>query len=1300
MRKFMILVFVFILIFSSSVLAFSQEHGVTQDLETDDGGDKLIGQEIEIKSEALLLEGVTAHTTVQASRPSECNIIRQSDGFRMGGVTSTGATPYCDFSSEGIILAANTKYWVFANGTNVWYYKYGATSAYPISNSHVTWVQSVWALHDYSFITYYTNNVENIVAINVSIADLNKPIVVEIVNPDVNITGNRTINFLINASDQDADDLITNCDYRSDIDGFIGNDSSIAKGEFNLINISSSTFNQQFIYNFTCYGNDSTVASANWDIYVFNNASVIDWEDELLEDGHVINESSDVEYWFNCSDININYTLSAHIDLDGVFMNSVYDFENGVNQSLSFTTGDLAIGNRTVTLTCDDGFVNTTATKILIWDGIPPDIPLFGQAFPQENNLSFALNKSGVPINISCHDINLLWSVMINISINGSEVFGFYQEDLLVSNFTYDTPVNLSDALNGSALVNVVCFDSHTDENINPYYYDKDISEALLSYHTKDKVILIQGITSEGLVDLDTKYSGDRYNFIYDYSNINEGLKDGNGQFTYTFLVYSDKEIKKKSESDYKGHLIINEGEANWIDFNLLNDKDSKVNVKHLGENIWKVDVKTKLKRLEFNSHGQLNRADASASFYLGNPIDLVSPVENAISQSEGIAFNCSLQHFDTVDNITLLINDFVNETVDGTSNLTFLEETVNLAEGYYNWSCQGFDSEGVFVNFSEIRNFTVSPTFPVLNLTEPMPNLTNINVFVANNTLNFTASSIILDSCKYSINSAENISHTCNTSIDFNYTTGEHYNLRYCANDTVDRETCDETNFTNFLLTASIIQSLDTLSEGATNDINLFVNLTPRNATFTSDSVLFWNESIYNFNSKISIENQQAFLYGYSFETPNLSGTPDGNNVTYSFFYDINDVLNLSVNQSQTVYSVNIGDCETYSTILANYTLFDEETRTVDDIRNATIESSATISSLEGVLRWDYSTTTTSLNETNATLAICISDNFINFSNYSLDIVTRYESEDRVVEYNYIEPDLLSFNDIPFFINLYDLLEEDSTSFIIRFQDENYLPVEVATIDLLRFYVGSGIFLSVEHGKTNDQGQTRLHLVTEDVKYIFVIRKDGEVIYTSPEYLAFCQELPCQINLQQGVTNEGISDVGGVDNLVSELEFNKDTRTVTFTFATEDGTPANILLNVTLQNAYLNDTVCTESLSSSAGILSCTIPESYANTTYLMNAYKDFNLITEQTASLQPSTFDIFGFTGPIMAAFLFLTLVFIGAGDAVAMIIFGIIGIILASLLTLFNSGSIFGVGSSIIWLIVAASIIIYKISQKRRI
>ena len=56
-------------------------------------------------------------------------------------------------------------------------------------------------------------------------------------------------------------------------------------------------------------------------------------------------------------------------------------------------------------------------------------------------------------------------------------------------------------------------------------------------------------------------------------------------------------------------------------------------------------------------------------------------------------------------------------------------------------------------------------------------------------------------------------------------------------------------------------------------------------------------------------------------------------------------------------------------------------------------------------------------------------------------------------------------------------------------------------------------------------------------------------------------------------------------------------------------------------------------------------------------------------------------------------------GVFDGVAVVVFGLLGLIFAIPLTLFDGGSVIGVGASLLWVIVAGCIILYKIIMKKR-
>jgi len=83
---------------------------------------------------------------------------------------------------------------------------------------------------------------------------------------------------------------------------------------------------------------------------------------------------------------------------------------------------------------------------------------------------------------------------------------------------------------------------------------------------------------------------------------------------------------------------------------------------------------------------------------------------------------------------------------------------------------------------------------------------------------------------------------------------------------------------------------------------------------------------------------------------------------------------------------------------------------------------------------------------------------------------------------------------------------------------------------------------------------------------------------------------------------------------------------------------------------------------------------------------------------SLAPSSYEIFGSTGLILAVMIIITLPLMAITSGIAMVIFILLGVIFASALTLLTSGSIIGVGSVVMWLICAGIILIVRLNSRR--
>jgi len=330
-------------------------------------------------------------------------------------------------------------------------------------------------------------------------------------------------------------------------------------------------------------------------------------------------------------------------------------------------------------------------------------------------------------------------------------------------------------------------------------------------------------------------------------------------------------------------------------------------------------------------------------------------------------------------------------------------------------------------------------------------------------------------------------------------------------------------------------------------------------------------------------------------------------------------------------------------------------------------------------------------------TVTICSAS--ADYDKLIINATIKYNTSNGVIEYYYLRNLNLSGLSIPQEIELYGLAESLSTSFLITYQDENYLYIPDVVIDLQRKYVGEGnLFYSVEHGLTDDGGQTRLHLVTEDIVYRFIVRSsNNSILYTSGEYFALCQATPCQINIQKpSDETEEESITGNLQYSITNDSVFEATGIIAFEFLTTDSSITNMSMNVT--NTGENESLCFNFSSGSTGSMSCFIPPAFDNNTYLAKIFKDEDYIGVKSYSTQPRAQDLFGDIAIFMGTLGYVMLAFIGVSNPIASIVLGIIGLVFMSTMLILDGGSAFGIGSAFIWLFVAGGILIWKIYQRR--
>lgn len=671
--------------------------------------------------------------------------------------------------------------------------------------------------------------------------------------------------------------------------------------------------------------------------------------------------------------------------------------------------------------------------------------------------------------------------------------------------------------------------------------------------------------------------------------------------------------------------------------------------------------------------------------------VALNSPINAFNSSSQTIDFNATITPTKAdLINVTFRAGDIIETTsISGNESLVY-NWTKTFADGDYSWNvtaCGEGESTAILCSTTASRNFTIDTIPPSLTLNSPLTNFTTLTLPI-NVTLNFTATDSHLSSCWYNYNGT-NTTLTCNTTQTINVTTSGAHSIDYYSNDTFGNLASGTAPFYVYYITRNATAT-NPITEGGISSHSFYLNMTDI-TNFNATAELYWNGTSQGLGTKTTLSNN-ALRFDKNIVVPSINGT----SVNWTWVYNISgnpNVTDYNLTGSQTYIKVNISECGAGTYQILNYTLYDQDTRALGSTANASIEVDLTLTSqANDSLSWQYHSTKSSA----TSFLICLPSGALNNSAYNLDSVSKYTYQDHVIQYHYIESFNLTNDSIPQTIRLYPLSTAKSTSFLVNYQDENYIYVENAVIDVWRRYVGDGVFFSVEHGKTDANGQTRLHLVTEDIIYKFLVWQDGELVYTSPEFLALCQATPCQINLRQ--STEDTAGFSERDNLIYDYDFNKTTRTASFTFATKDNTQTEINMTILSSNQYENDTACTTSLTTSGGQIDCAIPLAYTNTSYQTIIYQDGQYFGTAFDSLTPNSMEIFGYTGLILTAISYLMLALMGISSGIATIIFGIIGLVFMGIIQIFESGNVFGMASAIIWLIVAGIIIIIKITKRR--
>ena len=405
-----------------------------------------------------------------------------------------------------------------------------------------------------------------------------------------------------------------------------------------------------------------------------------------------------------------------------------------------------------------------------------------------------------------------------------------------------------------------------------------------------------------------------------------------------------------------------------------------------------------------------------------------------------------------------------------------------------------------------------------------------------------------------------------------------------------------------------------------------------------------------------------------------------------------ISNLLSNTDNRTQLIQYVSLDNCTSNPVKILNLTMYDEDSQSYiapSVNMNTTIDIDVQLRPYASYSEY----INFSVSQSNNPVTICLNDGVLNTSSYSLNAQIKYLSDTRTTEYYHIQNYSLTNLTIPNHIDLYDLLTVNAQEFLLTYRDVNFIPVPDALIEIQRLYVHKGQFYVAEIPKTDADGRAIGQFILNDVVYTIVVKKNGKTLSTFNNIRVYCATSDCRLALDARGSTNYPTNVKVDRNISYTTNYNASTYIYQITYSTLDNIAKSV--NLTLKNfdASGNITICSQALTSISGNIPCTIPALYRNSTIIATVTLDGDLLFNEIFNARGSLTDLLGKFRFLLAALLILMIVMMGVSSGMPILIFFVIGMVLAGATYLLNLGTIYGGTSIIIWVIVAAGIIIWK-------
>jgi len=459
-------------------------------------------------------------------------------------------------------------------------------------------------------------------------------------------------------------------------------------------------------------------------------------------------------------------------------------------------------------------------------------------------------------------------------------------------------------------------------------------------------------------------------------------------------------------------------------------------------------------------------------------------------------------------------------------------------------------------------------------------------------------------------------------------------------------------------------------------------INLTYNPSIFThTEANLVYNNTIRD--TVYSTGSGSEAIFTDSFSIPSIS-----NEINNSFYWNIT-LVNATGNYyyvtdeiNQTVKPISLSECGVTKTL--NFTASDQSTLN----RILLFDFKGTFNyfiNKTGVYK-NVSFNNLSINE----LDLCINPNITIY----IDATIEYTAPGFQTNHYYFND--FPINNISQMIDLYLLNSTDSTSFIIKVQDVNQLPLHNYLVYVYRYYPATDTYENVQILQTDEDGKSVAFFITETVDYKFVIKDtDGLTVLTTDKRKIIPETTPYTITFTIG------EDFGSpwiwaenITGLTYSLYFNKTTNITTLTYLdTNTSFSKATLIIKQLNYAGNNIIICNSSSNITGWTLTCDLTGnktgSYAAQFYLT---RDITYLVDQYLFEIEDFTSIVGNLGLLGAFFILLICATAFAYNEAAGIIMMNLGVIFVNALKLVNFGIVFITG------MIAVSILILIVLEKR--